>query len=368
MTASGAASGDAVFRLLRALCLVTALANAGGNVLMLFFYRPVLELVGAPLPRDLHSFAFVCGFSFTVGLLAFLVYVDPRRSRNLIVIAIIGKGLYAALTAYFYFDRDLHGFYKLFGIWDGAYVVILLLFLIHLNSPDLAALNAGQIRPGLPGPRPRKALLVFYSLTGNGTRALARVKAGLERNGYSVTEHRVEAEEALFRFPFGGFGKFLRIMFRAIFRVPAKAKPLGIPADHDYDLIVAECQTWFLGMGGPMEGVFQDPANHDVFAGRDVAAVVVCRGLWRRTEAMLVRHLQRAGGNVVGAASFANPGREPMRTFSLFFFLGTGAPHRPAWLGRLLTPQHLEEAALQKLHAFGEALAQRPVAARREAA
>jgi hypothetical protein len=105
-----------------------------------------------------------------------------------------------------------------------------------------------------------------------------------------------------------------------------------------------------------------------VFAGRDVAAVVVCRGLWRRTEAMLVRWLERAGGNVVGAAAFANPGREPMRTFSLFFFLGTGAQHRPAWLGRLLTPQYLEEAALRRLDAFGEALAQRPVAATREAA
>jgi hypothetical protein len=366
-----AADPGVVVRLFRGLCLVTAIANAGGNLLMFFFYRPVLALVGAPLPVDLHSFAFVCGFSFTIGVLALLVYLDPRRNKNLLVIAIIGKGLYAALTAYFYYDRDLHWFYKLFGIWDGAYVVILLLFLIHLNSADLGELDRGTIRPGLPGPRSRKALLVFYSLTNNGTRALARVKAGLERNGYSVTEQRVEvvdAEAALFRFPFGGLGAFLRVMFRAIFRVPAKAKPLGIPADHDYDLVVAECQTWFLGMGGPMEGVFQDPANHGVFAGRDVAAVVVCRGLWRRTEAMLVRWLERAGGNVVGAAAFTNPGREPMRTFSLFFFLGTGAQFRPAWLGRLLTPQYLEEASLQQLHAFGAALAQRPVVGRREAA
>jgi hypothetical protein len=357
-----------VFRVFRALCLVTAIANAGGNLLIFFFYRPVLELVGAPPPADLHSFAFVCGFSFTVGVLAFLVYRDPRKNLGLIVIAIIGKGIYAALTAYFYFDQELHWFYKLFGIWDGAYVVILLLFLIHLTSGDLGELDAGAIRPGVPGPRPRKALLVFYSLTGNGTRALRRVRAGLERHGYAVTEHRVEAVEPLFQFPFGGLGKFLRVMFRAIFRVPAQARPLGIPASHDYDLIVAECQTWFLGMGAPMEGVFQDPANRGVFAGRDVAAVVVCRGLWRRTEAMLVRWLQRVGGNVVGAAAFANPGREPMRTFSLFFFLGSGAQFRPAWLGRLLKPQYLEEASLRKLEAFGEALARRPVMDHREAA
>jgi hypothetical protein len=347
------------YRLFRALCLVTALANAGGNLLIFFCYRPVLELVGAPLPADLHSFAFVCGFSFTVGVLAFIVFLDPRRNTNLLVVAIIGKAIYAALTAAFYYERDLHWFYKVFGIWDAAFVVIFFLFLIQLTSPDLAALNAGEIGPGVQRPRTRKALLLYYSLTGNGTRAMARVRAGLERGGYTVSEKRIEPVEALFRFPFGGLGKFLRIMLRAIFRIPAQAQPLGIAADHDYDLIVTECQTWFLGMGGPMEGVFQDPKNHGVFAGRDVAAVVVCRGLWRRTEAMLVRWIQRVGGNVVGALSRENPGREPMRTFSLFLFLGTSHELRPRWLGKLLTPQYLDEASLARLERFGEALAAR---------
>jgi hypothetical protein len=357
-----------VFRSFRALCLLTAVANAGGNLLIFFFYRPVLQLVGAPQPQDLHSFAFVCGFSFTVGVLAFLVFLDPRRNINLLVVAIVGKGVYAALTAYFYYDQGLHWFYKVFGVWDGVYVVVFFLFLIHLVSPQLGELNEGKLRPGVSGRRTGKALLVFYSLTGNGTRALQRVRAGLERHGYTVAEHRVEAVETLFGFPFGGLGKFLRIMIRALLRIPAKAQPLAIPADHDYDLIVAECQTWFLGMGAPMEGVFQDPANHGVFAGRDVAAVVVCRGLWRRTQAMLVRWLERAGGNVVGAAAFTNPGKEPMRTFSLFFFLGTARQFRPAWLGKLLQPQYLEESALHQLQHFGEALAQRPAVAQREAA
>jgi hypothetical protein len=352
----------------RALCLLTALANAGGNLLMLFCYRPVLELVGAPPPVDLHSFAFVCGFSFTVGVLAFIVFLDPPRNINLLVVAIVGKGIYAALTAYFFYERDLHWFYKIFGVWDAAYVVIFFLFLIHLTSPDLAALNEGAIAPGLPRPRTNKALLVYYSLTENGTRAMARVRLGLERAGYTVDEKRVEAVEALFRFPFGGFGKFVQVMVRAILRIPAKAKPLGISPDHDYDLVVTECQTWFLGMGGPMEGVFQDPVNHGVFAGRDVAAVVVCRGLWRRTEAMLVRWLGRVGGNVVGSLASSNPGREPMRTFSLFFFLGAGQEFRPRWLGSLLKPQHLDEGSLKRLERFGERLAQRGASALRRSA
>lgn len=352
------------YRLFRALCLITALANAGGNFAIFFAYPLVFELVGAPLPVDMHSFAFVCGFSFTVGVLAFLVFLDPPKHVGLLVVAIVGKGIYAGLTAFYFYEHDLHWFYKVFGIWDAAYVVIFFLFLIHLTSPDLAELNDGTIRTGVPQPRTKKALLLSYSLTGNGTRAMAKVRAGLEAGGYSVTDKRVEAAEPLFQFPFGGFGKFLRIMFRAIFRVPAKARPLGIPADHDYDLIVAECQTWFLGMGGPMEGVFEDPANHGVFAGRDVAAVVVCRGLWRRTQAMLVRWLERVGGNVVGALACENPGREPMRTFSLFFFLGTHEQFRPKWLASLLKPQFLDDRSLQKLEHFGEALAARPAVER----
>ena len=60
------------------LVLVTALANAGGNVLILLFYGPILTWVGAPLPVDIFSFTFVCGFSFSVGVLAWIIWRNPE--------------------------------------------------------------------------------------------------------------------------------------------------------------------------------------------------------------------------------------------------------------------------------------------------
>jgi flavodoxin len=346
--------------------LLTALANVGGNVFILLFYRPILGWVGAPLPVDVFSFTFVCGFSFTVGVLAGIIYRKPEDNIALIVAVIIGKGVYAAFTAYFYYVGDLHWFYRVFGLWDACYFVIFFLFLIHLLSPDLTQLNRGTIlASGDSTPRTRKALIIYFSMSGNGARAIQRVKAGLVVEGYQVAERLIEivpSERALFRFPFQAQLAFWRITIRAILRIPVAIVPLALPADHDYDLIVVESQTWLVGMSAPVEAVFQDPANRAAFAGRDVAVVNVCRGLWRRPQAMLVRWIQACGGRVVGARAFANPGREPIRTLSLFVFFAAGAAFRPAFLRRVLTPQLLADSALAELERFGRGLALRAAA------
>jgi hypothetical protein len=345
-------------KIFRYLCLLTAVANAGGNVVILLFYRPIFGLLGVPLPRDMFSFTFVSGFSFTVGVLAFMIFLDPEKNVNLLVVGTIGKAIYSLFTFYFFYEEGLHWFYRVFGVWDGAFALIFLLFLIHLVSSDLAVLNDGVILPGLDRTPTRRALLLYHSLTGNGAGAVRRVKDGLTRSGYVVDEKAIEATESLFHFPFK-LSEFVRIMLRAIFRRPATIKPLGIPADHPYDLIVVACQTWFIGMGAPTEAIFADPANTAIFAGRDAAVVTVCRGLWRRTQAMTIRHLQESGANVVGARAFANPGWEPARTFSLFIFLAAGKEGSPRWLGWFLQPQHLDEPALTALERFGEELALR---------
>jgi hypothetical protein len=346
-------------KIFRYLCLLTAVANAGGNVGILLFYRPIFDLLGVPLPRDLFSFFFVSGFSFTVGVMAFLIFRAPEKNLNLLVIAAVGKAIYSFFTFYFFFEEGLHWFYRVFGVWDGAFAVIFLLFIIHLSSSDLDPFSRGEILPGLNRPPTRRALLLFHSLTGNGSRAMQQVEAGLVRHGYAVDRKLIESTEPLFHFPFSLL-EFARITVRAIFRRPTTAKPLGIPADHPYDLIVVGCQTWLIGMGAPTEAIFADPANRAIFAGRDAAAVTVCRGLWRRTQAMTVRHLQDCGANVVGACAHTNPGWEPARTFSLFIFFGAGKEGTPRWLGRFLQPQHLDEGALADLQRFGEGLAQRP--------
>ncbi|HEX4417699.1 MAG TPA: hypothetical protein VH165_07360 [Kofleriaceae bacterium] len=352
----------------RLLVLFMAVTNVVGNVLSLLLYRPILAWVGAPLPIDTFSFTFVCAFSFAVGVLAWIIYRDPEHNIPLLIAVILGKAIYASFILYFYDIGERHWFYLTSGVWDAVFTVICFLFLIRLLSPDLTVLDHGQVLQGGDLSQQRKkAVILYFSMSGNGARAVQRVQSGLVSEGYTVEERPIEIEpreQALFRFPFQHRFAFLRIMIRAILRIPVKIQPIGLAADHDFDLIVVESQTWFVGMSAPVEAVFRDPANHAAFAGRDVAVINVCRGLWRRPQAMLVRWVEACGGRVVGTRAFTNPGRKPIRTFSLVFCLGASAVGRTAFLRRILTPQFLSSAALADLERFGKALAQRPSADR----
>ncbi len=346
-------------RFYRYACLVTALANAGGNLFLLLFYRPLFELLTIPQPVDLPYFVWMAGLSFTNGVLAFLVFLDPPGNRSLLKVGIVGKGIFALTTIHFYVVGEIHWFFLLFGVWDALFVAIFWLYLLQLQAPDLADLLAGDVRPGA-GSRGKAAILCF-SLTGTGRGGMESVKSGLESKGYAVDTIEIRPVEAeLFRFPFRSVFSFLRIALRAIFRVRAKIEPLDLPADHDYDLIVVESQTWFVGMSAPVEEVFLEPANHAFFRGRDAAVFVVCRGLWRRSQAMLMRHLERAGARLAGARAYTHIGREPSRLFSLVAYLAYAETGRPAFLKWFLQPRYgLSDGDLDALRQFGAALAER---------
>lgn len=349
-------------KVLRALCLLTAVVNCGGNIVMALFYEPILRFLNEPLPADVYTFTAILGFSFTSGVISFLIWRDPPRAQGLLVAGICAKGIFAAITYLFWVFQHIPWIWLVFGGYDAVMTAVWFLYLIQLQRPELCAMNLGEIRAGT-GPVHKKALFISYSLTGNGSKALARVRKGLEANGYTVDEKVVvPVEKDLFSFPFS-FWRFTRVMFRAIFRTPAKVEPLGLPRDHKYDLFVVEGQTWMTGVSAPIEGVFQHPENQPAFRGRDVAIVNVCRGLWRRSQGMLAAWVDECGGRVVGTSPHMNPGREPMRVFSLFIFLALGKPNAPSWLrGWFLTPQFLSDESLARLETFGDRLAKRGTA------
>jgi len=343
----------------RWLCLLTAAANVMGNILLLLFYRPLFGWLGVPMPQDLASFAFVAGFSFTVGILALLVFLDPEKNASLLIVGIVGKGIYALFTFYFYVFGGLHWFYLVFGIWDAIYTVVFFLFLIQLLSPDLTRLNSGDIFAGLDRPRTNRALFFIFSLTNTGRSGMSHIQTGLERKGYQVDVVNLQAVEPFFRFPMS-LRDFFRIVVRSIFRIPAHILTPQIPAGRDYDLILIESQTWLVGMSAPVEALFQRTDTRAIFRDCDVAILNVARGAWRRSQAMVVRWLEGCGANLVGARAFTHIGWEPSRLFSLWFYLIYRKAGRPKWLDGFVQKRYgISDSAYAQLEQFGEDLAGR---------
>lgn len=341
-------------------CLITAFANAAGNLGLMLFYRPVMEMLGAPLPKDLHYFFWMSGLSFTNGVLAYYVFVNPDRNRDLLKVGIVGKGIFSIMTFYFYIHLGIHWFFLLFGAWDGVFTLIFFLYLLKLQAKDLTSMNGGKLLPGM-GLKTGKAVVIYYSMTGTGGGAVGRLKQGLESRGYHTDMIQLSAvEKDIFHFPFDSALDFFKIAIRAIIRRPAKIEPISLPSDHDYDLIVVESQTWFVGMSALVEALFQDESNRPFFKGRDAVVLVVCRGLWRRSQAMVVNHLERYGANIIGTRAYTHEGREPSRLFSLLAYLIYGQTGRPAWLSWFLQPHYgLGESSLAEIEEYGRALAER---------
>lgn len=344
------AAGD----VLRYLCLLTAVANIGGNLGLQLGYPLLFEWLGVPPPADTRLFLLESALSFSMGVVALLVFLDTRRAIPLLQVGALGKGAYALITYWHWALHGLHWFFLIFAVWDAVFVVVFLLYWIHLESRDLLELGS-SIFDGIDRPRTNRALIIGLSLTGNGRKAIQHLAAGLGHKGCATDVVWVTPQERIYRFAMS-LMDFIRIIVRAFLRRPAKIAPLDVPRE-DYDLVVVESPTWLLSMAAPVEAVFLDAANRRLFEGRDAVALTMSRGAYQRTQAMITRWLARCGANVVAARGYAHTGREPRRLMSLWFYLIFRKPGFPPGLAE---PHYgLSQETLDGIFRFGEDLAER---------
>ena len=59
-------------RWLRLVCAISTYVSSIVNLALLFAHRPILSLLGVPLPMDVHLFFIETSLSFTLGLVGVL--------------------------------------------------------------------------------------------------------------------------------------------------------------------------------------------------------------------------------------------------------------------------------------------------------
>lgn len=197
----------------------------------------------------------------------------------------------------------------------------------------------------------RRALVLWYSQTGQLRRAAESLVAPLEEAGFEVVWEELRPVEP-YPFPWPPRA-FLSVFPDAVRGVPARLEPARVGPGEDFDLVVLAYQVWFLAPSTPVAGLFESDLGA-VLRGRPVVTLVVCRNMWYSAAARMRRLIGDAGGNHVGHVAVTDTGPTWATFVSTPRWLLTG--RRDRFL-RIFPPAGVGDQAIASLERFGRRLA-----------
>src|SRR6266496_6114817 len=104
----------------------------------------------------------------------------------------------------------------------------------------------------------KRVLVIYYSQTGQLTRAVRAMMAPLENHpDFAITWQAIEPAQP-YPFPWGFF-QFLDAFPESVHLDPPPLKPMSFDPDGPYDLVVIAYQVWFLSPSLPITGFLKSP-------------------------------------------------------------------------------------------------------------
>jgi hypothetical protein len=206
--------------------------------------------------------------------------------------------------------------------------------------------------------RKKKVLFLCYSLSGQTSGLLARLRAGMEEEGLEVHTERLRPIKPI-RFPLGTVRTTIAMMVITFFRTRVPIAPLSEKTYEEFDLIIVAGPTWSYHPSGPILSLFKFEGRR-LFKNKPVLPVISCRGYWRMHWYGLRHLLKKYKARVTNCIVFSHPTKEPWRTVGVFLKLAGKNPERSKSLGKFYPKyghsidQH--EEALRFGHMIGEAL------------
>jgi hypothetical protein len=200
----------------------------------------------------------------------------------------------------------------------------------------------------------KKVLAVYYSQTGQLTRAIKSICAPLESTpGIEVVYECLQPVEA-YPFPWSFF-QFLDVFPESVYLDPPALQPLSDAANEEYDLILIAYQVWFLSPALPITAFMQSAQGKRLLQGKPVITVIACRNMWLMAQEKMKQLIAAAQGRLLDNIALVDSGS------SLLTFITT-----PRWLlsgnkGRSdgwLPVAGVSEQEIAASARFGRALAQ----------
>ena len=197
----------------------------------------------------------------------------------------------------------------------------------------------------------KNVLVINYSQTGQLADITAQVIAPLRAAGHKVHLETLEPETP-FPWPwpiidfFDAFPECVQLDAPPL-------KPLNIPMDQPFDLIILTYQVWYLAPALPMTAFLQSPVGQQLIKGKPVITLVACRNMWLSAQATMQRLIAQAGGQLRDHLAFTDQGHALATFITTPRWVWTGK--RDRFLG--LPPAGVAPEEIRQASRFGRALA-----------
>lgn len=197
----------------------------------------------------------------------------------------------------------------------------------------------------------KNVLVINYSQTGQLADITAQVIAPLRAAGHKVHLETLRPETP-FPWPwpiidfFDAFPECVQLDAPPL-------KPLNIPMDQPFDLIILTYQVWYLAPALPMTAFLQSPVGQQLIKGKPVITLVACRNMWLSAQATMQRLIAQAGGQLRDHLAFTDQGHALATFITTPRWVWTGK--RDRFLG--LPPAGVAPEEIRQASRFGRALA-----------
>ncbi len=197
----------------------------------------------------------------------------------------------------------------------------------------------------------KNVLVINYSQTGQLADITVQVVAPLRAAGHQVHLETL-VPETPFPWPWP-IVDFVDAFPECVQLDPPPIKPMAIPANVDFDLVILTYQVWYLSPALPMTAFLQSTEGKRLIAGKPVVTLVACRNMWLSAQATMKRLIAEAGGQLRDHLAFTDQGHALATFITTPRWVLTGK--RNSWLG--LPPAGVAPEEIRAASRFGRALA-----------
>jgi len=196
----------------------------------------------------------------------------------------------------------------------------------------------------------KHVLVINYSQTGQLADITAQVIAPLRAAGHDVHLETL-VPETPFPWPWP-IVDFVDAFPECVQLDAPPLKPLGIPANAQFDLVILTYQVWYLSPALPMTAFLKSPEGRQLIDGKPVITLVACRNMWLSAQETMNRLIAEAGGQLRDHLVFTDQGHALATFITTPRWVLTG--RRDRWLG--LPPAGVAQEEIRQSSRFGRAL------------